>query len=196
MFKENNKKIGYIFISLFANNTYEQFRRAVLDFEDEKIDSLIIDVRSNSGGYLNSVVEMMSMFLPKDSIIYQIKVQDNIKKHYTKTKEYRDYPVVVLINEYSASASEILAGAFKEVYKAEIVGKTSFGKGSVQETRNLENGGMLKITTQNWLTPLGNSIEGKGIDPTIEIDLGKEYLNDSSLKNDFQLQKALEILKK
>lgn len=195
-FVKNNKKVGYINISLFANNTYDQFRDKLLELEEEKIDALIIDVRNNSGGYLDSIVNIVSMFLPKDTIIYQIESNKTITKYYDLTEEARTYPISILINKQSASAAEILAAVFKEMYESEVIGVKSYGKGTVQETKDLEDGGMIKFTTQKWLTPKGNSIDRVGIEPTIVVTIDNKYFDDPTPENDNQLQKAIEVLVK
>lgn len=194
--EKNNKRVGYIAISIFASNTYEQFKKNLEELEKEKIDSLIIDVRGNSGGYLSSVTDMVSMFLPKNKIIYQLDTKGDIEKIYSKTKEERKYDVVVLIDKDSASASEILASALKESYNAKIVGVNSFGKGTVQTTYKLKNGATVKYTIQKWLTPLGNWINEKGVSPDIEVELDKNFFQDPKDENDNQLQKALEEITK
>lgn len=196
LFNINNRKIGYLGISLFASNTYQQFKEALILLENQKIDSLVIDVRNNSGGYLDAVEKMIALFLPKDSIVFQTRENQQVIKHYDKTVDKRSYKVVVLINDQSASASEILAAAFKESYQADIVGVKSYGKGTVQETKDVNGGAMIKFTTQEWLSPNGNSIEAVGIEPTITINLDEKYWLDPVYENDNQLQKALEILSK
>ncbi|HHT38302.1 MAG TPA: S41 family peptidase [Mollicutes bacterium] len=195
-FESNGKKIGYIGVSLFANNTYNQFKKALNELENEKVSSLIIDLRDNSGGYLHVTENMLELFMKKGSPLYQTKEKNVTKTYYDETTEKRDIPVALLINQGSASASEVLASAFKEVYKAEIIGKTSFGKGTVQQPKEISNGGMLKITTSEWLTALGNTINKVGVKPTIEVEIGNDYLNNPSDENDMQLQKAIEILSK
>jgi carboxyl-terminal processing protease len=194
VFEKNNKKIGYITIEIFSDNTYDQFKKALLNLETQKINSLIIDVRDNSGGYLSRVSEIVSLFLDKTKVIYQLKDKTSTKKIYSFTKEKREYPVAVLINEYSASASEILAGAMKESYNADIVGVNSFGKGTVQQTFTLATGGMVKYTTQKWLTPKGNWINKVGIEPTTKISQSEDYYKEPKIEKDIQLQKAIEIL--
>ncbi len=194
LFIKDQKKIGYLGISLFAGNTYQQFKEALLDLENQAMDSLIIDVRDNSGGYLDAVEKMLSLFFPKDKVLYQTKENQITTKHYDKTVDKRTYKIVVLINNQSASASEILAAAFKESYVGDVIGVKSYGKGTVQETRNINGGAMIKFTTQEWLTPDGNSIEQVGIEPTIIIDLDDAYWLEPTYDNDNQLQKALEIL--
>ena len=197
IYNENNKKIGYIKIDLFAENTYIEFNKKLKELEKEKIDSLIIDVRNNSGGYLSVVTDMASLFIPKNKIIYQIESKNKTEKQYSLGKNNnRKYPIIVLINYYSASASEILAGALKESYKASLVGETTFGKGTVQTTRSLSDGSMIKYTIQRWLTPNGNSIDKTGIKPDIEISNGNEYYNNPIYDNDLQLKKAIETISK
>ena len=190
----NDKKIGYINISLFASTTYKQFEKKLKKLEKEDIDGLIIDVRSNSGGYLTTVTDICSMFLKKGSIIYQLKDESGTIKKKDTTKEKRTYKVAVLINKESASASEILASAIKESYKGLVVGTNSYGKGTVQQTRKLLDGSMIKYTTQNWLTPNGYFINEKGVTPTNEVELSEEYFTNPSRETDNQLQEALKLL--
>ena len=172
-----------ISISVFASNTTKQFKKELNKLEKEKIDSLIIDLRDNTGGYLSSATEIASMFLPKNKIIYQLSSKGIKEPILDETKEKRTYPIVVLINETSASASEILTSALKESYKATIVGVKSYGKGTVQKAYNLKDGTMYKYTIQKWLTPKGTSIDNVGISPDIEVE-GKTE----------QITKAMEIL--
>lgn len=140
VFDVNDKKVGYIYISIFAANTYQQFEQALEDLEKDGIDSLVIDVRSNSGGYLDCVTEIASLFLGKGKVIYQLDTKGIVEKVYDETKTKRDYPIAVLINSSSASASEILAASLKESYGAEVVGVNSYGKGTVQRAYQLEMG--------------------------------------------------------
>ncbi|HJJ16606.1 MAG TPA: S41 family peptidase [Bacilli bacterium] len=191
--EEENKKIGYIDITTFSNTTSKQVKKALLSLEKDNIDSLVIDVRNNAGGYLISAKEIASMFLEKEKIIYSLQEKDKTQTYKDTTSEKRDYPVVVLINEYSASASEILTSALKESYNATLVGKKSYGKGKVQQTLNLEDGSMAKYTTAKWLTPNGKCIDGVGITPDYEIDLDVDENNQTIV--DTQLNKAIEILK-
>lgn len=195
-FESNGKKIGYIGISIFANNTYDQFKKALAELESKNINSLIIDVRNNSGGYLHVTDDILELFLKKGETLYQTKDQNKVHKYYDKTEENRTYPVAVLINNASASASEVLASSLKEIYGAEIIGDTSFGKGTVQQPVDISNGGMIKITTSEWLTPLGNTINKVGVKPTIEVGLGNDYLTNPSDQTDMQLQRAITELAK
>lgn len=195
--EHNNKKIGYIQVALFSGNSYKQFKTNLEKIEKENIDGLIIDVRDNSGGYLSSVTDIANMFLEKGKIIYQLEdTKSKVKKKDT-TKEKRTYKVAVLINSSSASASEILASAIKESYKdGLVVGTTSYGKGTVQETKKLLDGSMIKYTTQKWLTPNGNYINEKGVQPTNEVELNEEYYQNPIEENDNQLTEALNLLTK
>ena len=159
--------------------------------------NLIIDVRDNSGGYLSSVTEMLELFMQKNQILYQIEDKKNVIKYACQSSEYRNYPVIILTNGSSASASEILSVSFKEIYPdAKIIGTTTYGKGTVQITRPLSNGGMIKYTIQKWLSPNGNWINEKGVEPDIKIELSKEYYTNPIEKNDNQLQKAIDVLSK
>lgn len=194
--EKNDKKIGYIKISLFANNSYKQFKNKLEKLEKENIDSLIIDVRDNSGGYLTSVTDICNLFLEKGKVIYQLQDESGTVKKKDTTKEKRTYDIAVIINRSSASASEILASAIKESYKGLVVGESSYGKGTVQQTRKLLDGSMIKYTTQKWLTPNGNFINEIGVTPTNEVILSEDYYSNPSIETDNQLQEALNLLTK
>ena len=191
VFDVNDKKVGYIYISIFAANTYQQFEQALEDLEEDGIDSLVIDVRSNSGGYLDCVTEIASLFLGKGKVIYQLDTKGIVEKVYDETKTKRDYPIAVLINSSSASASEILAASLKESYGAEVVGVNSYGKGTVQRAYQLENGATVKYTIQKWLTPDGNWINEVGVEPTLRVEMNVDYYQNPSDETDNQLQEAL-----
>ncbi len=192
--EKDDKKIGYISLSLFSSNSYEQFKNKLEKLEKDGIDSLIIDVRDNSGGYLTSVTDICSLFLEKGKVIYQLEDASGVTKKKDTTKEKREYGIVVLINGGSASASEILASAIKESYGGLVVGTNSYGKGTVQQTKKLLDGSMIKYTTQKWLTPLGNSINEIGVEPTNVVELSDEYYNNPSMESDNQLQEAINLL--
>lgn len=194
--EKDNEKIGYIYISIFALNTYDQFKKQLEELEKMKITSLIIDVRSNTGGHLTSVTSILDLFLNKTDVLYQIKSKDKIKKVYGTETSTRKYPIVVLTNELSASASEILASALKEAYGAKTVGIKTFGKGTMQNMLDLENGGMIKVTTEEWLTSKGNKINKEGVPVDYEVKLDEKYASNPSKETDNQLQKAIEVLTK
>ncbi len=195
IYNKNGKKIGYVLINTFANNTYDQFRTHIEDLEKENISGLVIDVRGNTGGYLHSVTSMLDMFLPKGTITYQIADKKTTYKYSALTNESRNYPIAVLVNKSSASASEILAVSLKESYGAEVIGTYTYGKGTVQTTKDLTtSGGMIKYTIQKWLSPKGNWINDVGVEPTIKEDLSSKYEKDPTEENDNQLQKALDVV--
>ncbi len=195
MYEENQKKIGFIKIDIFAANTAKQFAQALRQLEKQSITSLIIDVRDNPGGHLTQVSEILSLFLNKKQVLYQTDESGIKKKVYALSKESRSYPVVVLANESSASASEILASCMKETYQAEVVGMTTYGKGTVQKSMTLKNGDTIKYTTEKWYTAKGNWIDKIGVSPTIEVEQSEAYLTTGLESDDTQLQKALEMLK-
>ena len=192
----NDKKIGYISLSIFSSVASEQFNKELVKLEKEGISGLVIDVRGNSGGYLTTVTDIASYFLKKGDIIYKLEVNDKVTVRKDKTKESRDYPVAVLIDKNSASASEILASSIKESYNGYVVGTNSYGKGTVQQTLVLSDGSMIKYTIEKWLTPLGNWINEEGVVPTNYVELSSEYLNNPVFENDNQLNKALELVGK
>ena len=193
-YNKNGKNIGYLEISIFADNTYSQFKENLEDLEKSEIDSLIIDVRNNTGGHLTSVENIISLFLDSSHIIYKMEDSSGVKEYYSTGKETKTYPIIVLTNSSSASASEILTAALKEEYGAKSVGKKTYGKGSAQELRTLPDGTQYKITTHKWLTPKGNSIDGVGVDVDRDIELSEQYLKNPIEDNDNQLQEVLKML--
>ena len=134
------------------------------------------------------MTDISSLFLKKGKVIYQLEGKNKKEKVKDSTKEYRDYPIAVLVNNGSASASEIFAAVIKESYGGYVVGTTTFGKGTVQKTKMLSDGGMIKYTVQKWLTPKGNFINEKGVEPTNFVEL------DYNLDHDNQLDEALKII--
>ena len=193
-YEKNDKKIGYMRVSIFSSVTTKQFAKALKKLETENIEGLVIDVRGNNGGYLTSVTDIASSLLPRGKAIYQLQVDDKIKVTKDKTAEKREYPIAVVVDNSSASASEILAAAIKESYGGYVVGVRTYGKGTVQQVKKLSDGSMIKYTIENWLTPKGNWINEKGVEPTNEVVLSEEYYKDPKVENDNQLAKALELV--
>ena len=193
-FTKNDKKIGYLGITLFSSVSAKQFSRELAELEKENIDALVIDVRGNNGGYLTSVTDIASDLLPKGKVIYQTQKNDEKTATKDKTSAKREYPIAILADGNSASASEILVGSIKESYKGYVVGTKTYGKGTVQQVKKLSDGSMIKYTVENWLTPDGNWIDQVGIEPTDEVQLGEEYFKNPSDDTDNQLQKALELV--
>ena len=195
MLDNNGKNVGYLSVSIFGQKTYSQFKDALTKLEKQDMDSLIIDLRGNTGGYLSTVTNMLEEFIDKGNVIYQIQSSSGVKQYKTVKASEKKYKIVVLIDGGSASASEIMSAAMKEVYGATLVGQTTYGKGTVQTTKNLSNGSMIKYTIEKWLTPSGKSIDKEGIKPDYEVELGDSYKNNPTKENDAQLQKALDLLK-
>lgn len=193
----NNGNAGYISINTFAANTYKQFKKELNRLEKKNINSLIIDVRSNPGGHLSQTRDILELFMKKGSVLYQVQYKKEVRKIKDETKSSRTYPVVVLINSSSASASEILAASFNDSYvDATLIGEKTYGKGTVQTAYSLSDGSSLKYTTEKWLTPKGKWIDGKGVSPDKTVLLTDEYLLNPTTENDLQLQSALEFLEK
>lgn len=167
----DGKKTGVIEISTFSETTAEEFAEALYDLEQSDIEGLVIDVRGNPGGLLHSIEDVLQHFIPKDIPYLQTEDRSGKReKYYTNLDEKKDYPITVLIDEGSASASEILAVAMKEI-GYDVVGKTSFGKGTVQQAVPLtedRNGSTIKLTFYKWLSPEGNWINEVGVEPTVE----------------------------
>lgn len=182
---ENN--IGYIKIDLFAANTYKQFKKELNTLEENGMQSLIIDVRDNAGGYLKSAADIVSLFLKKGKVIYSLEKNNSKVTYKDETNTSKSYNVVILMNENTASASEILISALKESYKAITIGSKTYGKGKVQQTKILKDGSMIKYTSSKWLTPSGENVDGIGIKPDFAIKNTED--------EDKQLNKAIDILK-
>lgn len=190
-----DEKIGYISISIFAANTDSQFEEALKNLELQGMKGLIIDVRGNSGGHLSSTQNILCQLLDGSHIIYQTENKKETDIVYSNGTVTKKYPIVVLVDINSASASEVLAGALQQEYKAYIIGTRTFGKGTVQELNKIDGIGEYKFTTKKWLTPNGTWIEGVGIQPDLEVLLDENYANNPIDENDKQLQAAIKYLK-
>ena len=190
-----NTSIGYLYMQTFSNTLANQVEKALKKLENEGMTSLIIDLRNNTGGYLTAATDVASMFLEKGTRIYSLNYQGKVTSYNDETREHKEYNIVVLINENTASAAEILAAALKDSYGATIVGETSFGKGKVQQTMPLDDGSMVKYTSALWLTPSGTCIDEVGINPDYYVK--NEQVTDEAGTTsiiDSQLNKAIEIL--
>lgn len=194
VFDNNGKKVGYIRIEVFARNTAIQFEEALKKLELADVKGLIIDVRGNSGGYLSVVTEIASKFLDNNDVVYQLETKGVIKKVYALSVEKCTLPVIMLVDGGSASASEILASALSENNSSVLIGTKTFGKGTVQQAYQLNNGATIKYTIQAWLTPKGNKIDKVGVLPTKEIKLNEEYYKNPISENDNQLQAAISAI--
>lgn len=187
--EDKKQNIGYLALTTFSAHSYEEFQTELLELEKDGIDSLILDLRDNTGGYLNVVSDISELFLEKGSVIYSLKNKDEKKVYKDKTKDSRKYKIVVLVNANTASASEILAGALHDSYGAQIVGKTTYGKGKVQTVKQYDDS-IVKYTSAEWLRPNGECVDEIGIKPDYDVDL--EY--GQNVIYDLQLDKAIELL--
>ena len=218
-------RIGYVRISQFQESTPKDLDRELVKLQDEGAQGLILDLRNNPGGLLSSAVGVSEQFLQSDTLVVSVKGRDGRKDEYRASppREPQDSPMIVLVNQGSASASEIVAAAMQDWGKAVIVGKTTFGKGSVQTILPLSDGSGLRLTTAKYYTPRGESIHSVGVKPDIVVEqkpitLDEEQQEASSpeenagssseegnakqedleaelMKKDVQLQKAIELLK-
>ncbi|WP_042354011.1 S41 family peptidase [Bacillus rubiinfantis] len=169
--KQAGKKVGYIEITSFSENTAADFKQELKALENDKITGLIIDVRGNPGGLLMSVEEILKELVPNDKPYVQIEERSGEKRRFfSSITEKKDYPILVLTDKGSASASEILAGALQEAVGYKIVGERTFGKGTVQQALEMDDGSNVKLTLYKWLTPDGNWIHKKGIKPDVEVE--------------------------
>ena len=192
--EKDSKKIGYIAMSIFAANTYTQFKSELNKLDEQQIDSLVIDLRSNTGGHLTEVTKILNLFLEKKKVIYQLQKNKDKVKYYSKGKVNKEYHIIFIGNELTASASELFIISLKENLGAKLVGMKTYGKGTVQELVNLSNGDQYKITTKKWLSPNGNWInDTKGIEPDVKVQISSKYIEKPSKKNDNQYQEALKL---
>ena len=186
--------IAYVKINQFGENTTNEFNSAANSIVSQNAKGIILDLRNNPGGFLDGSVDIASRLMPKGKVV--VTEEDNTGKKdnlYTKGGDkLSSFPLVVLINEGSASASEILAAALRDNQGIQLVGEKSFGKGTVQEYINLPGNSSVKITVAKWITPKGDYIMEKGIDPDVEVKL---TLDDFNNNRDPQLDKALEVIK-
>ncbi len=189
-------KIGYINISMFDENTADHFKEQIDLLSNKNMGGLILDLRDNGGGFLSQSIRVVSNFIRKDNLVVSVKGKSyEEKKHYSLGGNYIGLPIVILINENSASASEMLIGAMKEYKLATTVGVKSFGKGIVQNVVRYKDGTGLKVTTAKYYTPLGNNIQGTGFDPDVLVEYPEElYKETYSRDKDPQFQIALKVL--
>ena len=188
------KDIAYLKISTFSDKTWQEFKKTASEILAAKPKALILDLRNNSGGYLETAVDIAGYWTRNSIVTFSENAKGEKKEYRAKGRgEFAGLKIVVLINEGSASGAEILAGALKDYKKAVLIGETTFGKGSVQEMEAYQDGSGLKLTVAHWFTPTGSLINEIGIKPDIEVI---STLEDFNKDKDPQLEKALEIINK
>ena len=189
--------IGYIGITMFDEETGKDFIKALNELTKEGVKGIILDMRGNPGGVVDAAVEIGDAILPKSTFVTLKDNKGEIVQDYKLDDKYNDIKMVVLVNEGSASASEILSGAIRDLDRAKIIGKTTYGKGVVQNVISLPEGDGLKLTTSEYFTPKGKSINKIGIKPDIEIELPENIkgIGIDYMDTDSQLKKAIEIIK-
>ena len=194
---DGGKKVEYIAISTFGDDTVDLFRKAVVDAQTNNVSGIVLDLRSDGGGYLNDAVSIASYWVtPGQTIVTEQHNAQNAgqTKAYTATggNSLKSIPTVILVDDGTASASEILSGALRDYGFAKLVGIKTFGKGSVQQLINLPGSTAIKVTVAKWLTPKGVNINHNGLDPDYNVPVTDQNVKDN---NDVQLQKALDLLK-
>lgn len=196
-YKMLDADLGYIKINQFEEVTYTQFKKALTEVESKDAKGIVLDLRNNPGGLLHITEQIADELLPKGLIVSTKDKNGTVDEAYADDK-YTDVPLVVIVNENSASASEVLSGALKDHNRAKLVGETTFGKGVVQSIVPLSDGSALKLTTAKYFTPSGICIQGIGIDPDYNVSLPVEVITKGRLEDqeDTQLQKAIEVVRK
>lgn len=194
--KMMDNSIAYIKITSFKENTYDQFMKVYKEMKKQNMKGLVIDLRNNLGGLVNVVSKIADELVPEGTLVYTVDKQGN-REDTISDANCIDVPLTLLVNEYSASSSEILAGAVQDMGVGKLVGTQTFGKGLVQGLYFLKDGSALKITIQKYYTPKGVCIQGTGITPDYEVQLPEEYWYTVVVpeEEDTQLQKAIEVVK-
>lgn len=187
-----NDGIGYLAVSEFDLVTYEQYKEALADLENQGMKGLVVDLRNNPGGNLETVCDILDLMLPEGLIVYTEDKEGNRDEKKSDEENQFCLPMVVLMNGNSASASEIYAGAIQDYGTGKIVGTQSYGKGVVQQIFMLKDGTSVKLTIAEYFTPKGRNINGKGISPDVEVEYER---NEENPDADNQLDKAMEVLK-
>lgn len=188
------KEIGYISLNRFGDSTTQEVQEAVEEILDAEVSGLVFDVRFNGGGYFSKALDLTSMFLEEGVVVSVVSREGEPDHHYAYGGAIApEIPLVVLINEGSASAAEIFAGALQDNSRATVIGKQSFGKGTVQEVFDLPGKSSVRITTAKWLTPNGHDLAKEGVKPDIDVDRSPEDMKEEI---DPQLDAALELLSK
>lgn len=193
-FIQNGKRIGYIRLTSFNSTSDIQVGEHLSKLEKGGVDALALDLRDNSGGYLQMAENIAEMFIEKGKTIYSLESKNGSEIVKDETNEKRTYPIAVIMNKGSASASEVLAGALKYSYGAKLIGNKSYGKGKVQKKASLASGSAIKYTTDKWLVPNGECIDGIGLSPDIEVDFSNDSYIKDNIYTDTQVMRTIEDL--
>jgi carboxyl-terminal processing protease len=193
---EDAPNVGYLQITVFGEDTTAQLEGSLKDLVQQEVEAIVLDLRNNPGGFLDTAVDVASQFIARGTIVTQ-RWSNGREQVYTAKPGglATDTPVVVLINGGSASASEIVAGALRDTRRATLVGEKTFGKGSVQNVHKLSDGSQLRVTTAHWLTPGDRDIDDKGVEPDVEVGLGDvapEQRDAADAASQLQLRRAIE----
>ncbi len=194
--KMADDKTGYMQITQFGINTYDEFRQHFNSLVEQKMQQLVIDLRNNPGGYMEIAVEIADAFIDKGEIVYTLN-KDGNKRDYIATEGKTEVEMVILTNGGTASASEVLVGALRDYNLATIVGERTFGKGVTQIPYEFWDGSIMKITDSRYYTPSGICIDKEGIEPDVEVKMSADkaaQISELSLDEDEQLKKAIEVL--
>lgn len=194
------ENLGYIIVYDFLGDAYSGFKTAIEAMQAANVDGLIIDLRNNGGGLVDACVDMADLLLPEGVVVSMRDKNDNVEE-YRIDNDYYEVPMAVLVNGYSASASEIFSGAVRDMKAGTLIGEKTFGKGIVQSCLNFADGTGVKLTTARYFTPSGECIHGIGIEPDIEVSLDEDAVTKYGINNlphdqDAQLQAAIDLLKK
>lgn len=184
--------IGYVSINLFGERTSEELSQALEELKDSQVKGVVLDLRNNPGGLLNAAVDVTGQFIGREVVLHERK-RNGSEKTYTSSTgaALTDIPLVVLVNQNTASASEIVAGALQDALDVPLVGETTFGKGSVQLVYDLSDGSSLHVTVAHWFTPEHHQIQGEGLSPDYEVTMDSDGQDE---EEDSQLDRALELL--
>ncbi len=191
---EEAPEVGYIRLSMFGPNSVDELRKAIKDLQEQGAKAFILDIRNNPGGLLTAAIDITSQFVSDTVITTEVWSDGQTRVFEAKRGGLLtdpDIPLVVLVNKGSASASEILSGAIKDLKRGILVGEQTFGKGAVQQVYTLSDGSQLRVTVAHWLTPSGQDIHERGIEPDVVVPLTEE---DIEARKDVQLERAIELI--
>jgi carboxyl-terminal processing protease len=192
-YKMLDNNIGYVKLRLFGEDTNAELQEALKTLKDQGMKSVILDLRNNGGGYINAAVDISSIFINRGDPVVRVIDKSGVSKSHLARGDFKlDFPLMVLVNKYSASASEITAGALKDYNRGILVGTKTFGKGSVQQVRPFPDGSALKITMSHYYTPRGKDIDKNGLEPDYKVEMEPKEVGKDK---DPQLDKAIELLK-